>query len=113
MQPFVYLGNPSVFVHCQIFAVLCGSSTGRAIGPCPMLERTEMGLKAYLLKGGKLGRSKGSNESVKQFMSKPNSQKIISLLKQGKSTRDIAARIKVSTATVVKVRKYLNNVGES
>lgn len=69
--------------------------------------RTEMGRIAYLNKGGKLGRAKGSNETIKKFLSKPKSIKIISLLNQGKSTRDIAGRLNVSTTTVVKVRKYI------
>ena len=68
--------------------------------------RTKMGRDAYLMKGGKLGREKGSNESIKDFLQKPKSQKIISLLNQGKSIRDIAGRLGVSTTTVVKVRRY-------
>ena len=68
--------------------------------------RTKMGRDAYLMKGGKLGREKGSNESVKDFLQKPKSQIIISLLNQGKSVRDIAGRLGVSTTTVVKVRKF-------
>lgn len=71
--------------------------------------RTEMGRIAYLNKGGKLGRAKGSNETIKQFLSKPKSIKIISLLNQGKSVRDIAGRLNVSTTTVVKVKKYLSS----
>lgn len=71
--------------------------------------RTEMGRIAYLNKGGKLGRAKGSNETIKKFLSKPKSIKIISLLNQGKSVRDIAGRLNVSTTTVVKVKKYLSS----
>lgn len=69
--------------------------------------RTMMGRQAYLNKGGKLGRARGSNETIKAFLEKPKSKKIISLLNQGKSIRDIAGRLNVSTTTVVKVRKYL------
>lgn len=68
--------------------------------------RTEMGRIAYLNKGGKLGREKGSNETIKQFLAKDKSKKIISLLNQGKSIRDIAGRLGISTTTVVKVRKH-------
>ena len=68
-------------------------------------ERTEMGRKIYVMKGGKLGRKYGSNESVKDFLQKPKSQQIISLLNKGKSVRDISSRLGVSTTTVSKVRK--------
>ncbi len=37
--------------------------------------RTQMGREAYLMKGGRLGRSNGSNESVKQFLDKQNRNK--------------------------------------
>jgi len=70
-----------------------------------LLLRTKMGRDAYLAAGGKLGRAKGSNESVKQFLEKQKSKDIISLLEKGKSVRDIAGRLKCSLNLVVKVRK--------
>ena len=73
--------------------------------------RTEMGRLAYLNAGGKLGRHRGTNETVKQFLEKEKSQQIISLLDKGKSVRDISGRLGVSLNLVVKVRKhYLNKV---
>lgn len=69
--------------------------------------RTEMGRKVYLMNGGRLGRERGTNESVKEFMSKTKSKEIISLLNKGKTVRDIAGRLGVSLNLVVKVRKYL------
>lgn len=70
--------------------------------------RTEQGRKVYILNGGKLGRHKGTNESIKKFLLKPKSQRIISLLKKGKSVRDIAGRVGCSLNLVVKVRKHYN-----
>ncbi|MDC1068247.1 recombinase family protein [Candidatus Kapabacteria bacterium] len=68
--------------------------------------RTKMGRDAYLKNGGKLGREKGSNETIKQFLSKPKSKNVISLLDKGKSVRDIASRLGISTNLVLKVRKH-------
>jgi hypothetical protein len=68
--------------------------------------RTKMGRDIYLMNGGILGRKVGTNESVKEFLSKPKSKEIISLLNKGKSTRDISSRLEVSLNLVVKVRKY-------
>ncbi len=71
--------------------------------------RTKMGRDAYLKAGGKLGRKRGDTESVANFMEKPKTKKIISLIDQGKSVRDISGRLSVSSSLVVKVRKhYLN-----
>lgn len=70
--------------------------------------RTKMGRDAYLKAGGKLGRKKGDTESVAKFMEKPKTKKIISLIDQGKSVRDISGRLSVSSSLVVKVRKHLN-----
>jgi DNA invertase Pin-like site-specific DNA recombinase len=67
--------------------------------------RTKMGRDAYLMRGGKLGRETGSNETNKQFLNKPKSREIISLLDKGKSVRDISGRLDVSLNLVVKVRK--------
>jgi DNA invertase Pin-like site-specific DNA recombinase len=67
--------------------------------------RTEMGRTAYLMRGGRLGRTKGSNETNATFINKPKTQEVISLLRHGKSTRDICSRLKVSPNLVSKVRK--------
>ena len=68
--------------------------------------RTKMGRDAYLKAGGKLGRRKGDTESVATFLEKPKTKKIISLIDQGKSVRDISGRLSVSSSLVVKVRKH-------
>jgi DNA invertase Pin-like site-specific DNA recombinase len=73
-----------------------------------ILERTEMGRKVYLMKGGKLGRKVGTVEDRDKFLSKPKTQKIKSLLEKGKSVRDISGRLGVSTSTVMKVRRYID-----
>lgn len=69
--------------------------------------RTKAGREAYLMRGGKLGREVGSNESIKQFLSKTKTKQVISLLNKGKSTRDIKARLGVSSYLVTKVRKHV------
>ena len=71
-----------------------------------ILERTEMGRKMYVMKGGKLGRKVGTTESRKDFLNKERTKKIMNLLDKGKSVRDISGRLGVSTKTIVKVRKY-------
>ena len=68
--------------------------------------RTKMGRDAYLKAGGKLGRKRGDSETVAKFLEKPKNKKIISLLDQGKSVRDISGRLSVSSSLVVKVRKH-------
>ena len=71
-----------------------------------ILERTEMGRKVFVMKGGKLGRKVGTTESRKDFLNKERTKKIMNLLDKGKSVRDISGRLGVSTKTIVKVRKY-------
>ena len=74
--------------------------------------RTHMGRQSYILKGGKLGRRMGSNENETSFMNKPKSQEIVSLLRRGKSTRDIVGRLGVSPNLVTKVRRILRTWDE-
>ena len=69
--------------------------------------RTHMGRQSYILKGGKLGRKLGSSENDSSFMNKPKTREIISLLKKGKSARDICGRLNVSPNLVTKVRRIL------
>ena len=71
-----------------------------------LLIRTKMGRDAYVRSGKKLGRKQGTTESIKQFLEKPRTKEIISLLEKGKSVRDIAGRLKCSLNTVIKVRKH-------
>ena len=71
--------------------------------------RTHMGRQSYLMRGGKLGRKIGTKENDSSFMMKPRTREIVSLLKKGKSTRDICGRLNVSPNLVTKVRKILND----
>jgi DNA invertase Pin-like site-specific DNA recombinase len=73
--------------------------------------RCKMGLENYLAKGGKLGRKNGTRESLKSFLSKEKSIAIASLIHKGKSVRDIAGRLGVSTSTVIKVRRAMVETG--
>ena len=75
--------------------------------------RTNAGREAYLMNGGVLGRKKGTNESIKEFLDKPKSKMIISLLEKKKSVRDIAGRLGISDKTVTKVRKFYLTVGNT
>lgn len=72
-----------------------------------LLEITAAGRTQYLLNGGTLGRPVGSKEDIHLFMSKPKSKAIARLLKQGKSNRDIVARLNCSPKTVTKVKRIL------
>ena len=58
-----------------------------------LLMRTQAGKDAYVRNGGKLGRKRGSSENIQVFLDKPKSKEIISLLKKGKSVRDISGRL--------------------
>ena len=73
-----------------------------------ILERTEMGRKMYVMKGGKLGRKVGTTESRKDFLNKERTKKIMNLLNKGKSVRDISGRVGCSGKLVSKVRKYMS-----
>lgn len=70
-----------------------------------ILERTSMGRKMYVMKGGKLGRKKGTNENIQTFINKPKNQSIVKYLNMGKSIRDISSRLGVSTSTIYKVKQ--------
>ena len=72
-----------------------------------ILERTAAGREVYRMRGGKLGRKNGTQESRNTFLEKAKTKEIISLLKCGKSVRDISGRLSVSSATVCKVKKYI------
>lgn len=69
--------------------------------------RTKMGREAYLMKGGVIGRPRFTKETEKAFLEKPKTKEIQSLLKNGKSLRDIAGRAKCSINLVVKVKRML------
>jgi DNA invertase Pin-like site-specific DNA recombinase len=69
--------------------------------------RTRMGREAYLMKGGVIGRPRYTKETEKTFLEKPKTKEIISLMKNGKSLRDIAGRAKCSINLVVKVKRLL------
>jgi len=67
-------------------------------------ERTMAGRIAYVNKGGVLGRPTGTNESIKNFLEKDTSKKIIKELEKGTVIRNIAKIAEVSTRTVMKVK---------
>ena len=71
-----------------------------------------IGLKKYVERGGKLGRKHNSNETIETFISKPKIKRIISLLNEGKSVRQIIKLTNASPTTIVKVRKltYTNDI---
>lgn len=71
-------------------------------------ERTSAGKTAYLLKGGILGRPKGTNESNKQFLDKPKSQEILKLLNKGLSYREVSKVAGCSLGTISKITKMVH-----
>jgi DNA invertase Pin-like site-specific DNA recombinase len=70
-----------------------------------ILEVTEQGRRQYVLDGGKLGRPSESTEPKKKFINKPQSKRILSLLRKGKGNNDIIGRINCSPKTVTKVKR--------
>ncbi len=68
-------------------------------------ERTHYGRMMYVKNGGKLGRPKGSTETEKEFLNKPDSQEIQKLLERDLSIREIAKIVGCSTYKVGKVKK--------
>lgn len=73
-------------------------------------ERTKMGRMVFLNNGGRLGRPKGTNENDKKFMAKEKNQKIIKYLERDLTIREISDILKVSTKTIVKVKKMYSKV---
>ena len=67
-------------------------------------ERTMAGRQVYVAKGGILGRKTGTTESIRQFIEKPKSKKILEYLDKGWTLREIAKQVDASTKTVMKVK---------
>jgi len=65
----------------------------------------KIGRKKAMERGVKMGRKMGSCETEEDFLKKDRTKKIISLLGDGKSVREISSILGVSTKTVVKTRK--------
>jgi len=70
-------------------------------------ERTHYGRMMYVKNGGKLGRPKGSTETEKEFLNKPDSQEIQKLLERDLSIREIAKIVGCSTYKVGKVKRFI------
>jgi DNA invertase Pin-like site-specific DNA recombinase len=68
-------------------------------------ERTSTGRMVYVQRGGRLGRPIGSNQSEKNFIEKELTQKVMKLLGKGRSIREIASQLNMSTSTVLKAKK--------
>lgn len=67
-------------------------------------ERTLAGRAAYVNKGGILGRPTGATETIKEFLDKDSSKKVVRELERCTTIRDIAKIAGVSTKTVMKVK---------
>ena len=75
-------------------------------------ERTKVGQLIYVQKGGKMGRSKGTNETDLTFINKPKNQMILSYLKKNKfKIREVSKLCDVSLNTIVKVKKVSTKLG--
>jgi DNA invertase Pin-like site-specific DNA recombinase len=73
-------------------------------------ERTTTGRLVYVQNGGVLGRPKGTEESLKDFMSKPKNKEIVEYLNRGLKYREIMKLTDSSTKTIVKVKKSLETL---
>jgi DNA invertase Pin-like site-specific DNA recombinase len=71
-------------------------------------ERTHYGRMMYVKNGGKLGRPKGSTETEKEFLNKPDSKEIQKLLERDLSIREIAKIVGCSTYKVGKVKNIVS-----
>ncbi len=70
-------------------------------------ERTHYGRMMYVKNGGKLGRPKGSTETEKEFLNKPDSKEIQNHLERDLSIREISKIVGCSTNKVMKVKKMV------
>ncbi len=75
-------------------------------------ERTMVGRKVYVQKGGLLGRPNGSNETETEFLNKEQTKEIVKNLKKGFTIREICKIVDCSNKTVLKTKKILNERGE-
>lgn len=73
-------------------------------------ERTMAGRQVYVARGGVLGRKTGTTESIRQFIEKPKSKKILEYLDKGWTLREIAKQVDASTKTVMKVKSISNKL---
>ncbi len=68
-------------------------------------ERTRVGRDIYIQNGGYIGRPVNSVESESKFIAKKKNQKCLEYLKKGRTIREIAKILSMSTSTVQKVKK--------
>ena len=71
------------------------------------IEKSRKGREIYVLNRGKLGRKKGTKETVQTFLNKPKSKQIIKHLSIGESVRNISYLLNVSVPTIYKVKNNL------
>ena len=111
-------GNDTIQFHHVVPKIIGGTKTIPLCVKChSKVHGTDLthfqklaviGRKKYVQNGGRLGRKHNSNETIETFMSKPKTQKIVSLLDDGKSVRQIVNILGCSTSTVCKIRKIIN-----
>lgn len=75
-------------------------------------ERTSAGRAMYIQKGGFIGRPVGTTESQADFLEKESSVQILKQLKKGKTVRDISKILRLSTSTIMKVKKVNKELNE-
>jgi len=75
-------------------------------------ERTMVGRKVYVQKGGLLGRPNGSNETESEFLNKEQTKEIIKNLKKGFTIREICKIVDCSNKTILKTKRILKERGE-
>lgn len=70
-------------------------------------ERTSIGRKVYVQKGGVLGRPKNTNESIKRFLDKPKNIEIRKYLNKGMTYTEISKLLDCSPKTIKKVKDFI------
>jgi DNA invertase Pin-like site-specific DNA recombinase len=68
-------------------------------------ERQLEGINIAKFKGVYLGRKKGTNEDVNQFLSKPKNKQALNYIKRGYKNSEIAKIVNLNVNTITKIKK--------
>jgi DNA invertase Pin-like site-specific DNA recombinase len=71
-------------------------------------ERQIEGIKIAKLKGVYLGRKKGTQENMLDFLSKPKNKKAVDYLKRGYKKSEVAKIVGLNPNTMTKISNILN-----
>jgi DNA invertase Pin-like site-specific DNA recombinase len=68
-------------------------------------ERQLEGINIAKIKGVYLGRKKGTNEDVNQFLSKPKNKQALNYIKRGYKNSEVAKIVNLNVNTITKIKK--------